>query len=428
LQVPSDVDQYSQGIYKADGVVFACATTRQLVFAEGRFAWRQRTNGRPGDLFGSPELGLLERPWPGGTTGGLLARMEVDVAMAGNSWWTTADDRGRIGRTSAGGPGRRLVRMHPNLVTVIIGSPSDHPDGPQALDARVVALEYQPRRRRNLGGPGEPVLLLPEEVAQYSPHPDPDYQWRGMSWMTPVLREIMSDQAATKHKLKFFQNGAQAGLSVSLKQPMSPEKFEEFVEKMDRQHKGVDNAYKTLYTAGGADVTPLAANFQQIDFKATQGAGETRIAAAARVHPVLVGLSEGLAGSSLNAGNFGVARRAFGDGTIRPLWRIAAAALLPVIGPLTSDSAQKPGVELTFDDRDVAYFREDAADVAKIQQVQAMAIRSLTDAGYTPDAAVRFVANNDLGSLIGGHSGLFSVQLRPPGTSDTPPVTEGTAA
>jgi hypothetical protein len=427
VQIGNDFRGYIDHVYKKDGVVFACATTRMLVFGEGRFAWRQRASGRPGDLFGSPELALLERPWPSGTTGELLGRMETDDTLAGNSYWTTADDLGRVGQASAGGPNRRVVNMSPDWVTIIVGSPSDHPDGPDALDARVIAYEYQPRRRHRLTD-GEPILLLPQEIAHYSPIPDPDFRFRGMSWLTPVLREIAADQAATTHKLKFFEHGAVAGLSISLKQPMETEKFNKFVEQMERQHAGVKNAYKTLYTAGGADVTPLAANFQQLDFKATQGAGETRIAAAARVPPVLVGLSEGLQGSSLNAGNFGVARRAFGDGTIRPLWRMAAASLQPLLGELTSPSLRQPGVELTFDDRDVAYFREDAADVANIQQIQAVAIRNYLDAGYDPDAAVRMVMNNDLGALLGAHSGMFSVQLQPPGAGGTPPTSQGAAA
>jgi hypothetical protein len=74
-------------------------------------------------------------------------------------------------------------------------------------------------------------------------------------------------------------------------------------------HAGVANAYKTLYLTAGADATVVGKDLQQLDFKVVQGAGETRIAAAAGIHPVIVGLSEGLAGSSLNAGNFAAARR-----------------------------------------------------------------------------------------------------------------------
>jgi hypothetical protein len=58
---------------------------------------------------------------------------------------------------------------------------------------------------------------------------------------------------------------------------------------------------------------------KQIDFKVTQGHGETRIAAAAGVPPIIVGLSEGLEAATYS--NYGQARRRFADVTMRPLWR-----------------------------------------------------------------------------------------------------------
>jgi hypothetical protein len=415
-RIGNDFAGYVAAAYKASGPVFAAITARQLVFAEARFAWRRWSDGQPGDLFGSPDLALLERPWTNGTTGELMARMEIDASLAGSSYWTTVDDAGRYGHLSIGGKGRRMVWIRPDWVTIIVGSPSDHPDGPDALDARIVAFEYQPRRRFGLG---KPLLLLPKDVAQYSPLPDPDARFRGMSWLTPVLREIEADKAATKHKLKFYENGAQPGISVNIKQEMTTDQFEKFVDLMDAQHKGIDNAYKTLYTVGGADVTALTADMKQLDFKATQGAGETRIAAAARVHPVILGLSEGLAGSSLNAGNYSAAKRSFADGTIRPLWRIAAASLRPLVAPDTGPLTDS-GVELTVNDRHIAYLREDAKDTAEIQRIQAEAIRTLIDGGMSPDAAVAYVANNDLGALVGQHSGLYSVQLQPAGAPNDP--------
>jgi hypothetical protein len=42
----------------------------------------------------------------------------------------------------------------------------------------------------------------------------------------------------------------------------------------------------------------VGSDLKQLDFKATQGAGETRIAMLGRVPAPLLGISEGLAGSS----------------------------------------------------------------------------------------------------------------------------------
>ncbi|MBP2325335.1 HK97 family phage portal protein [Kibdelosporangium banguiense] len=396
-RIENDFPGYVQHAYKTNGVIFSCILVRQLVFAEARFAWREISDGgRPGDLFGSPELGLLAKPWPTGTTGELLARMESDVSLAGNFYATTVDKAGRVGR-AATGPGRRIVRMSPDRVTIVIGSESGDPD---ALDAQVIGFDYQPRD-------GEPVALLADEVSHYSPIPDPQARWRGMSWLSPVLEEIAADKAATLHKRRFFENGAVPSLVVTFDKDVQPERFERFRAAMDARHRGALNAYKTLFLGGGADAKTIGTDFQQLDLKGVQGHGETRIAAAAGVPPVIVGLSEGLAAATYS--NYAQARRRFADGTIRPLWRMAAASLQTLILP-PSELAS-----LWYDDRDIPFLREDRRDVAEIQARQASTIRQLVDAGYEASTVVASVAAEDFSLLR--HTGLFSVQLQRPNTT-----------
>lgn len=408
--IENDFAGYVEAAYKSDGVVFACALVRQQVFSEARLLWREFTNGQPGELFGNSELSLLEDPWPGGTTGELLSRMDVNVTTAGNFYATTVDDNGRAGR-AATGPGRRISVLRPDWVTIIIESLSGDP---YAIDAKVVGYMYEPPMHGFRPVQSEPLLLLPDEVCHYSPYPDPAARFRGMSWLTPVLREISADKAATKHKLKFFENGATLSTIARLPKEIGPEAFQKFVKLFKAEHEGVENAYRTLFLGGGADLTLVGADMKQLDFKATQGAGETRIAAASGIHPVIVGLSEGMAGSSLNQGNFNAARRLTADKTFRPLWRTAAASLQRLVTPPSSRA------RLWYDANDIPFLRDDQTDVAEIQAKQAVAVRQLLDAGFEPDAAVKFVRMNDLGSLIGEHSGLFSVQLQPPGTTANP--------
>ena len=405
--IEHEFNGYVEAAGKGNAVVFACCYARLRVFADVQFGWRNRVDGQLGPFYDSPDLALLRRPWPTGTLANLLAWMEVDATYAGNSFVTTCDDEGRYGR-AARGPGRRLTRLRPDWVTLVIGS---HSDDPYAIDAQVVGILFEPPTSGlGVSVRSKPVLLLPGEVCHYSPIPDPAARFRGMSWLTPVLREIGADLAATEHKAKFFENGAALQTVVSLDKDMTPEQVAEFAEVFKAQTTGPRNAYKTLFLGGGADVTMRGVDLRSVDFKAVQGGGETRIAAAAGVHPVVVGLSEGLSGSSLNAGNYSAARRNVGDGTLRHLWGEAGASL-ETLFPRPSEAA-----ELRPDTRDTAFVREDAKDVAEIQFRQAQALRSLLDAGYTPDAAVDYLRTDDISRLVGKHSGLFSVQLQPPGT------------
>lgn len=417
-RIENGFEAYVEGAYKRNGTIFACIAARQMVFSEVTFKWRrwEGDTGRPSDLFGSRDLDLLNRPWPGGTTGELLIRMEQDASLAGNSWWTVADDSGNLGK-AATGEGRRLVRLRPDWVELVIGQRGKSPSNsdPFAPDAQVLAIIYNPVTGPNYGQDTanlkKTVMLLPEEVVHYSPIPDPNARFRGMSWLTPVLKEIDADNAATKHKLQFFENAAVPNMVVKFDRETSEDAFDEFVGKFKEGHQGHWNAYKTLFLMGGADVTPLTHDFQQMEFSATQGKGESRIAAAAGVPSSWVGFSEGMQGSSLNAGNFGAARRRFADGTIRPLWRMVAASLEMLVTP-------PAGAHLWFDDRDIAFLREDAEQRAKITQTEANAIDSLIKGGFEPDAAVDAIRFQDMGRLKGKHTGLVSVQMQAPSEAE----------
>lgn len=414
-RIEHDFEGYARGAGKASGVAFSCFYARLRHYAQAQFQWQNRSSGQ---LFGNPELSLVERPWPTGTTGDLLAWMEVDATFAGNSYWTVTDDEGRFGR-QARGPSRRLTRMRPDWVWIVLSSASRDPF---ALDAKIVAFVYDPRvsglGSTAAGSSERMVTLLPSEVVHYAPVPDPEARFRGMSWLTPILREVGADRAATAHKLSFFERGATLRTIVSLDKDVSVEAFDEFMERFNAQHEGVDNAFGTLFVGGGADVTVTSANLQELDYRHVQGQGETRIAASAGVHPVIVGLSEGLAGSSLNAGNYRAAVRNFGDGTCTHLWQVTAASLQNIL-------TVPGGARLAVDKPAIPFLAEDAKDRAEIQQVQATALRSLIDAGMDPDAAVEFLRSNDLGKLTGKHTGLFSVQLQPPGVGESAPEPTG---
>jgi phage portal protein BeeE len=131
------------------------------------------------------------------------------------------------------------------------------------------------------------------------------------------------------HKRTFFDQGATLGYVVTLDGDMNPAKFDEWVKRFKAGHEGTLNAYKTLFLAGGADIKTVGTDFKQLDLKAVQGAGETRIAAAAGVPPVVVGLSEGLQAATYS--NYAQARRRFADQTMRPLWRNAAGSLARIV-------------------------------------------------------------------------------------------------
>ena len=370
-------------------IVAAAIHARMLVFSEVRFQWQPFRDGRPGRLFGNTELALLESPWVGGTTGDLLARMLVDADLFGNSYWVRR--RGR-------GVGDELVRLDPARVMVLTGAVNDDTTGlPYGQELVGYAVLDD--------GQQELAMFLPDEVCHFKPLPDPMHPFRGRTWLSTILSDAIADDEFSTYKHSFMRNSATPNMVVSFDPSITKEAFETFVQRMDASHRGADKAFKTLYLGGGADVKVVGANFDQLNLKNVQGAGETRIAAAAGVPASYLGISEGLAGSSLNSGNYVAARRRFADGTIRPLWRNAAAALQGLL------ELPDPTVRLWYDDRDVSFLQEDVLDEAEIRSKDAMTMRQLVDGGFDPTSVVEAVTVGDLSLLQ--HSGNLSVQLQP---------------
>jgi hypothetical protein len=384
-------DDFS-AIYKSNGIVFACQAIRQRVFSQITFRFAAMNNGKVGKLFGGPEIDILSRPWVNGTTGDLASRMILDADSKGAFFGVRRGDQ--------------IYRRDPMKMSVVL---SGNPEEDEFID--ILGYVYRPK-----GKQGPTYSYTPREVCHWAPVLDPDASYtKGMSWITPVLREIRADNSATDHKAKFFANGATPNMVVKFPQDvMSQEQFDRFKAKMEADYAGSRNAGKTLYLAPGADVEVVGKDFKEMDFAETQGRDETRIASAAGVPPVLVGLKESLAGSSLNQGNYAAARRSFADGTMSDLYRGAAAALETIV---PAPQAKGPA-KLWFDISQVPFFREDRGDAATIRSTQATTIKSLIDAGYEPDSVIAAMEAEDFSLLV--HSGMYSVQLQPAGTTHAP--------
>lgn len=395
LEISATLPSHAQAL-RVCPPAFAAQMVRALVLSQARFVfrnvpWHPKT---PRRVFGTGALKTLDRPWPNATTGELLSRMEWHAGLAGSAYVYKQPDRLRV--------------LRPDFTGVLYGSEREPEDPMHALDGEVVGYVYQ--NGGLYGGNSAPVeTLLPNEVAHWTPLPDPESPGGGMSWITAALKDIQGDYAATQHKLQFFANGATPNLVVKGIPAATKDQFDEIVDAMEDRHKGIRNAYRTLYLTAGADADVVGSDLKALDFKSTQGAGETRIALLGRVPAPLLGISEGLAGSSLNAGNFGMARRIFADIWVYPTLQDVAASLAPLLN-VPADA------ELWFDTTDIPLLREDGKDAAEIDQVCATAIRTLVDGGFDPATSVATVRPGWVQTLK--HTGKLSVQLQPPGSSD----------
>jgi len=371
--------------YQGNGVIFAVSNTRLMLFSQAEFKWQDLTTRR---LFGTPELLPLEMPWPAGTSSDLLARMIQDVDFAGNAFVRDTGDG--------------LERLRPDLVDIVS---ADRGDGVES----VVGFAYW-RGGRNVS---DPDFYDVDTVAHWAPIPDPLSPHRGMAWITPIVREVDADALMTDHRLAFFRNAATPNLLVRVPGKMSREAQEALSRQVAARHGGAMNAWRTMVIDEGADVTTVGMDFEKMAFTAVQAAGEVRIAIAAGVPPQVVGIQSGLDAGTY--ANYDQALKSFGSGTMAYLWSSAVAALGKLVSP------PRAGVRLWFDTGNIPALQDAEKARAESQQIAASAISTLIQAGYEPDVAVQAVVASDSSLLVGGHTGLVSVQMQAPGSTPNAP-------
>lgn len=377
---------YVQQAYQGNAVVFGAILARLSLFSEATLKFRNLTDKH---LFGGPELAILERPWPNGTTGELLARMIQDVDLAGNAY---------VRRTDTG-----LERLRPDQVTIVSELVSDAFGRAYRVP---VGYYHEPDPAES---DREPAFYLADEVAHWSPIPDPQASFRGMSWLTPVLREIEADQGLTAYKAQYLDNAATPNLLIKHPDKLKPTEVSEIGSRIKARHGGVNNAFKTLILDRGADATVVGSSFESMAFSATQAAGENRILLASGVPGIVVGSREGLQAATYS--NYQQAMRRFSDLTMRPLWRSACAALANLV-------EVPAGAQLWYDTSDIAALREGELERADVVLRKATAAETLLRAGYKPDSIPAALESGDLALLA--HTGLYSSQLMPPGTTAKP--------
>ena len=361
--------QWAQKAHGSSAVVFAAMLARIRLFSEARFQLQALDDRH---LFGDTSLHLLEHPWPDGTTGELLARAQQDAGLAGNSYTWAPPYEGR------------LVRLRPDWVT-IVSELAEVAGGGRFR--RKTGYWHEPPR--SVLGQGEGFFVPAEEVAHWAPIPDPQADFRGMSWLTPIYRDINGDSGLIDYKIKYLENAATPNIMIKYAQKLHPGTVDSIRERIRARYGGVGNAFKTLILDQGADLTVVGDNLSKMDFANVQQAGTERILAGAMVPPLVVGL-EPVKGAGKS---YEQVMRHFADLWARPEWRSACGAFGKLVPGMPS------GVRLWVDTGDVQALQDGEQVRAQVALVRAQALLTCVQAGYTRDSAVAAVEAGDMSQL-----------------------------
>lgn len=361
--------QWAQSANSSSAIVFAAILVRMALFSEATFQYQAKDDKH---LFGNSSLAKLEEPFgPGSTTGELLARAEQDVCLAGNfyAWDAPGEDR--------------LVRLRPDWTTVI---------------SELVSVSGGGQYRQKVGYWVEPPKTVLDqgkgqfypagEVVHWAPVPDPAANFRGMSWLTPVYRDVLGDDGLTQYKIKYLEHSASPNLLIKYGQKLQPGTVDSIRERVQGRYGGASNAFKTLVLDQGADATVIGNSLSQMDFSGVSAVGQERVLAAAGVPGVLVGL-EPLRGAGRG---FQESLQKFANLWARPEWRSFCGALSPIMNV-------PAGNRLWFDVRDIAALQDSETTRAQSALVRAQALLAARQAGYDPESALAFVDSGDVTQL-----------------------------
>lgn len=368
-RVNSGLIRDAQKAYGANGVVFGCVTRRMALISEARFQYQRIADM---SLFGDQNLSILEHPWPNATAGELFARVEQHASYAGNAFVRRVDPDD--------GSDPLLLLMRPDTVQILSEERRDTIGRPYKLPVGYL------QDMQVLGINADPQLFLTDEVAHYSPVPDPDSPWRGMSWMTPVLREVGADLAMTSYKTYHLDQGAFPGIVIKSPRKLSDKAILTLRKRLAARYSGPGNAGKTLVLDEGLDATVAGHSLEQLQADLVTKAGERRVCSAADVPLELMGLEQG---------DYQAAQRRFADMWARPHWRMICACLEHLI-----PAFPEQGVRLWFDVSGIAALREGELARGQTTLVKSQSVAAFVAAGMTRKSSIAAADSGDISLLV----------------------------
>ena len=365
---PPQLAAFAQQANATSSIVFAAIAVRMALFAEARFQFQAKDDKH---LFGNTSLAKLEHPFgPDSTEGDLLSRMEQDASWEGNAyiWDPPGEDR--------------LVRLRPDWTTIV----SELVPAEGGYYRRKTGYWWEPPK--SVMDEGHGFLIPVEECVHWAPIPDPQADFRGMSWMTPAVRDIQGDSGLAQYKIQYLSNAATPNLLIKYSQKLQPGTIDAIRERVTARYGGVSNAFKTLVLDQGADTTVVGNSLSQMDFSGVSAVGVERILADAMVPGVLVGL-EPLRGAGRG---YQESMQKLANLWARPQWRSVCGALSQLLDV-------PAGNRLWFDTADIAALQDGEMERGQTALVRAQALLTLAEAGYTRESSVAAVDSGNLNLL-----------------------------
>lgn len=312
--------------YKKNAAFLACVGTLSFGFPEPPLLVKDKDDE---PLYNHPLMQLMMRPNPRMGEATLMATTMTYLSIGGNAYWHKV-------RNGAG----QVVEVWPyhggQMIPVGGGS------------AWVDHYDFD-------NGSGEFQRVPVDDVIHFQwPLRDPDQPWMAIPPLIAAAREVDTDNEATRYLYALLKNDAVPRTVVTTPpdRDLTDDEYKRFKAQW-REKYGGDNRGEVALLEGGATVTRLSLNLEELAFEALHRIPEARIASVMRVPPILAGLNVGLERSTFS--NYGEARKSFVQDTLSPLWRIFESEITANLLPEYGDDSGR----VVYDRSEVQALQED---------------------------------------------------------------------
>jgi HK97 family phage portal protein len=332
-----------------NSAVFACLQAIAVAISEPELRiyhadGSERVEADPGDLGA-----LLERPNPYMSLDTILGYTSTCLHVDGNAYWRKL----RAGDPE-NGPVVELWPISPSRLTVETSGSSDF----------ISRYRYAPGSRSN-------EEISPGNIVHFRYGLDDRDHRIGLSPLKRLLREISSDDQATRYADRLLANLAINGLTLSFDKESAPidQATADQLKARIQAAYGGDNIGGAAVLSPGAKLDALGFSPEQMNMEILHRVPEERISAVLGVPAIVAGLGAGLQRATYS--NVREAREMFTEQKLIPLWRALASEVTLQLVP-DFDSSGRTVVE--FDISDVRALGDD-------QNAAALRLKTLVEAG-----------------------------------------------
>ena len=166
---------------------------------------------------------------------------------------------------------------------------------------------------------GEKLYFLPEQVIHIK-YPNPNDPYHGLGRGIPPLMaaafDADNDNSQTTFIKQFFKNGAVPSGIIKSKNILDDAEVKRIQNRMSEQYTGEQNWHKIMVLDADAEYQKTGLSMDEMVFPDLRAISETRICAAFKVPPVLIGVKAGLDAATYS--NYKLARQALWEDNIIP--------------------------------------------------------------------------------------------------------------